>query len=1299
MVARTLSRTLRLTAGLLLSAAILFVIAFAVVQTEPAKRQLARLISRLASSPGRLSVEMRGLAGTIPTRFSIAEISISDAEGMWLHVTGIEAHGSPSDLMRGRIHLRRVAAATVDLARLPRLPEDEDDEPFEAPRVLRTLAVDELHVNAVRLGRELWTEHGEARSAAATAAAEWSSPVIADVSGAYRLHEETLTARLTLSSGQSSGLLPRSIALRTRDLRLTGAVEGYFLRPKGALTLTARAPAYGEDIAAGALEVQVRGAPASGDGREGPYDVSVETTLRDARVSEVIDSMLGPEVHLALQARIDPGAERIQVGSIELQAAALAAHTSADVEDGDVTVPRLEVDVRDLSKLGGKAGGVITGGALALEARGEAGTTSGEANGTATGRGSAITVSDPRLQRLIGEGLDLSGSFAIERDDDTVRLSDLHMTTAHADVHGEAVIRGTPAVLEAKLAMNVADLDPVTEAAVAGGVQAEATVRGPLDALVLEATARSEQLRVRHGPAFSGTMSVNAINVKDAPNGTLRADLSSAYGPIGAGAAFALVPGQSLSLSNVAIDATGAKVAAMAVVELPSGITTGTVTGKFTDLSGLSPLAGGRLEGTGDLDARFFPENGEQRTELTARVKTLSYRGLRGLNVKQAKLEASLRGISRRAGGEAHLTAKEIRVADASITTLTADAGGAAGKWDLDVHAQGRYLQHFEVASTSTIELAQPPLRARIRSLEGSLGERLFGLEQEAVITRADDALKIENFALTLGDARARAAFDVARERLNGTLEVDAFPLDLLQLYNPTIDLRGTADGRLTATGTRQRPELRFVVDAKSVEVGAPGHAEIPAVDVHSEGSWDARGLAADATLTSGEATRFDLHAKVPPGNGGVSIELDGTANIALLAGLWVLGEDRVAGTMQTKLLLTGTMESPRITGDVLVNDGYYENAALGSVLEHANVHLVGEGTRLTLERFDATDGAKGRISATGGVDFAAGLKDASYGLDVTLESARVARRDELSGRASGTLRIAGAGAAPLVAGKITTERGNIRIPDRLPPDVVELEVVEKNVAAARDERYALPEPPNTIPAQLDLEIHMPDHIFVRGSEVDTEWGGDLRVTGTARDPIVEGKLTLVRGTFNIVNVRMKAVEGTIAFDGGNKIDPTLNVVGEAKKRDIVARVTITGRATKPEIAFTSDPPMPQDEVLARLMFGKEPGQLSAVESVQLAAAVARLSGKGGRGTDPFGWLQRTFKVDTVGIASDDTTDGSVLSVGKYVSDKVFVSINQGLGENSSSAAVEVEVRRNVTLQTRIGNVEGRLGINWKHDY
>jgi translocation and assembly module TamB len=224
----------------------------------------------------------------------------------------------------------------------------------------------------------------------------------------------------------------------------------------------------------------------------------------------------------------------------------------------------------------------------------------------------------------------------------------------------------------------------------------------------------------------------------------------------------------------------------------------------------------------------------------------------------------------------------------------------------------------------------------------------------------------------------------------------------------------------------------------------------------------------------------------------------------------------------------------------------------------------------------------------------------------------------------------------------------------------------------------------------------------VRGPELDTEWKGDLNVGGTSLDPILTGRLQLVRGSFRILNVRLEAVKGTIIFDGGDEIDPLIEIVGETEKNDVVARVTVSGRALAPEIAFSSEPPLPQDEILARLLFGKTPTELSAVESVQLAAAVARLArGGGGGGLDPVGWLRETLNVDTLDVTSAEGTEGgSVLSVGKYVTEDVFVSLNQGLTDNTSSASVEVELTDNLTLESEVGrDAEGSLGLNWKWDY
>ena len=119
MAARPLRRTFRWAAATIGVVVLLFVLVIAALQTAPVQQQLAVWISRLASTPGRLSVEVRGLEGSIPTRFSIAEILVSDPEGLWLRVTGIEAQGSPSDLMRGSIHLERVTAGAVVRARRP----------------------------------------------------------------------------------------------------------------------------------------------------------------------------------------------------------------------------------------------------------------------------------------------------------------------------------------------------------------------------------------------------------------------------------------------------------------------------------------------------------------------------------------------------------------------------------------------------------------------------------------------------------------------------------------------------------------------------------------------------------------------------------------------------------------------------------------------------------------------------------------------------------------------------------------------------------------------------------------------------------------------------------------------------------------------------------------------------------------------------------------------------------------------------------------------------------------------------
>lgn len=125
---------------------------------------------------------------------------------------------------------------------------------------------------------------------------------------------------------------------------------------------------------------------------------------------------------------------------------------------------------------------------------------------------------------------------------------------------------------------------------------------------------------------------------------------------------------------------------------------------------------------------------------------------------------------------------------------------------------------------------------------------------------------------------------------------------------------------------------------------------------------------------------------------------------------------------------------------------------------------------------------------------------------------------------------------------------------------------------------------------------------------------------------------------------------------------------------------------------------MPESEIASRVIFGTEQSKLSPLQTIQLADAVAALTG-GGVGV--LEHARRSVGVDVLKLGSDDNNDGDpTVSVGKYVTDKVYVEVEQGATPDSTGGTVEVEVLPNISVnsgRTQDGN--NKLGIKWKWDY
>jgi translocation and assembly module TamB len=279
---------------------------------------------------------------------------------------------------------------------------------------------------------------------------------------------------------------------------------------------------------------------------------------------------------------------------------------------------------------------------------------------------------------------------------------------------------------------------------------------------------------------------------------------------------------------------------------------------------------------------------------------------------------------------------------------------------------------------------------------------------------------------------------------------------------------------------------------------------------------------------------------------------------------------------------------------------------------------------------------------------------------------------------------------------------------------VVVLKVVEKNGKAGG--KTPLPAPADNqpaLPAALDITLDMPGNIFVRGHGLESEWRGRLTITGTSAAPVIAGSLEQIRGSVDLLGKTFTLTRGAITFDGSPKLDPVLDIVAEASAADITAQVNISGPASAPKITLSSTPPVPQDEILARVLFNRGVGQITASEGLQLAAAAGTLAGggpgvldrlRGGLGLDwfrlgsgPNGPASSTLNPRA---ATGSATGGTALSAGKYVAPGVSVGVSQGLSPPTSKVTVEIELRPHLTVQGEAGQSGSTgIGLNYNYDY
>jgi translocation and assembly module TamB len=448
--------------------------------------------------------------------------------------------------------------------------------------------------------------------------------------------------------------------------------------------------------------------------------------------------------------------------------------------------------------------------------------------------------------------------------------------------------------------------------------------------------------------------------------------------------------------------------------------------------------------------------------------------------------------------------------------------------------------------------------------------------------------------------------------------------------------------------------------------------------------------VASDGAIVGRAQARF-----APLGNGPIVAELlnaplfaqlryDGPADT-----LWRLTGSEVldmSGPIAIGADIGGRLANPVIRGSLRTQKARLESQVTGMIIDQIAADAHFSGPQLIFSKIAGSTTGGGSLSGSGAVTFSGG--NALLDLAFNTNQALLLNRDDVAARVTGPVRIRSDAGGGTISGNLRLNKGAFR----LGRASAAAQVPQLNVRETGLDVEDIIEPAAVHKWKLDLKL-VGDNLAVTGLGINSQWSTNLQIGGYADAPRFNGRADLVRGNYDFAGRIFRLDRGTIRFAGESPPNPLLDLHAQATVQGLDATVVVQGTGLQPEITFASSPPLPQDELLSRILFGTSITNLSAPEALQLASAVAALQ-SGSGSLDPINALRKAIGLDRLRIVPADVATGqkTAIAAGKYIRRKLFVEVVTD-GAGYSATNIEYQVSRWLSILSTVSTI-GRAGAS-----
>jgi len=708
-----------------------------------------------------------------------------------------------------------------------------------------------------------------------------------------------------------------------------------------------------------------------------------------------------------------------------------------------------------------------------------------------------------------------------------------------------------------------------------------------------------------------------------------------------------------------------------------------------------------------DGEVRLSAFNGEQRAIVAATAVNTRLPGPAGLALERAIIDADII-LYDQPQLVADIQIQGLQMRELQIAAARAKIDYRGGQGTAKIMAEGRNRVPFRFAANAILD----PQLWRV-ALDGRANGVEFKTRRAARIRPEGDTYTLLPTTIDLSEGNIQLAGYYGRG-LNIQSRLKDVNLALVNPMLPGLGLGGIATGSLDFA---QSSPSAFPEAAARLQIDDFTRTSVASVsqpvDVHFVGRLLADGGNARVIFRRRGAAIGRMHVNLrplPPGAGSwtrrlLAAPLSGgfryNGPASTLFSLAALPDQDLRGAIGVAADFSGRVQTPELTGVVRANNLVYENNSYGTRLTNLRVRGTFANDRLEVTELTARAG-DGTISGQGFVSLSS-AKGYPLQLALDLDNATLASGQDLAASATGEIQLVNnATTPPTIRGRIRLPETRYRIVQEGRTKVATLTGVRRKPALGRQKITGEPDPIGGVPSnwRLDVDLSADNQIYVTGMGLESEWSADIKVRGTTGAPILTGGIDLIRGTLDFAGRSFELQSGRLRFDGNSMTNPTLRLVASGETDDVNISVNIAGSAENPEIAFSSTPSLPQDEIMARILFGNSIGELTPIQAVQLASSLNGLRGGGG-GLNPLGVLQSSVGIDRLRIlgADKDTGRSTSIAAGHYISNDVYVEIVTD-ARGYTATQLEISLTPALSVLSSVSSFgSSNVNVRYRKDY